>query len=229
MKSVLSLCIVVFSLSFAFGQSPPTPTKFSIKSDKTKFTACRLIKVTAEGGGKTVLWRYEGDLADIEIDGKVFRFVASGKVSTVTIRAYTASSEGDVLEAVLVLESDIPPQPPIPPPLPPTPTPSDPLVEEIRKLVTPTEKVELKKLAALYELIAKECLSNANKSASDINGLYKQAAINLVGDKLKVVREKLSHEIINACPDDPDAELTPSQRNTLYSTFLRLQKICLEA
>lgn len=210
----LSLCSCFLFVSFCFAQAD-VPSKFVIKSEKAKYLPCRMMKVTAEGGGKTVLWRFEGDLSDTEVDGKTLRFVAADKNRNITIKAYTASADGDVLEAVLVLEPDVPPLP------------SDPLVAEIRKMVTEADKPQVKKLAALYKLMAAECNKAEYKTATDINNMYRVSASNLVGDTLMNVRTKLSEEIA-AVVSDPDANITPEIRTSLANVFLHLYRICSE-
>lgn len=226
MKFLCAMFLCFAMATAAFSQAPIPPVgKFTIKCDKTKYTPCRMIKVTADGGvGKTVLWRYDGDLNDTEADGKTFRFVASEKNRTITIKAYTATTDGDVVEAVLIMEPDVY----IPPTPPPLPTPVDPLTVDIRKLIKEEDRPQLKKLAALYKLMAVECGKSEYNTATDINNMYRQSATNLVGDVLINVRTRLADEII-AVVADPDTTLTAEVRNSLAAVFIRLSKICMEA
>lgn len=220
-KWFLTAVAVLSFTCLSFAQQPST--KFSLKSDKTKFQPCHMVKVTVDGGGKNVLWRCDGELNDSETDGKVFRFIASPKATTITIRAYSATADGEVVEAVLVIEADGP----TPPPIPPLPT--DPLVLELRKLVIEGDAANIKKLAALYKLMVAEASKEEYKTAVDLNAIYRQSVTNLVGDNILIaIRTRLSEEIMRIVPADPDTPLNAESRKQLTELFQKLSKVCSE-
>jgi hypothetical protein len=222
-RYLFSLAAIATIINISAAQPLPPSSKFVLKSDKVKYTPCRLMTITAEGGGKTVLWRFEGPINDSKVDNKTLIIVPSDKNLVITIKCYTASPDGDILEAVLILEADVPPIPP------PPPVPNDPLTNEIRNILNPTDKPDVKLLAQLYKLMSEECDKSEYTTALDINTRYQSAATNLVGNKLIPVRTRFADEIIKAIAGiDPDTPLTPQIRKSLADVFTRLYKVCLE-
>lgn len=203
-------------------QPPPPKPVITLKADKEKYLPCRMLKVSADGGGKNVLWRVDGEVNDAEPDGKVFRCVPKASARPLTVRAYTAIND-EVIEAVLVVQpADAPPEPPKPDPLPP----NDPLAAEVRDLVPAAERPLLKDLAALYTLMVEECPKADYTTAADLNDVYKDAAQRLVKDRLMPARRRLATEVAAVAGTDPDAPLTPDLRKKLETTYARLAKVC---
>lgn len=231
MKFVFGLLAAALLASPALAQPPTPPVKpFTLKSDKEKFLPCRMLKVSAEGGGKNILWRVDGDVSDPEPDGRMFRCVPKPSAKPLTIRAYSAVGD-EVSEAVLVIPPDtptpIPPPPPDPQPTPPGPT--DPLSAAVKEAVPAADRPLLKDLASLYRLMVDECPKAEYSTVGEINTVYHDAAGRLVGDKLMPARRLLAKEVEQVVPSDADASLTKPLRDTLAATYGRLAKVCDEA